>query len=351
MRGRGRLPDSAPVVIVGGGITGVALLRHLPRAILIEQRRLAWGASGRNAGFLLAGVASCYADAVAQYGRDRAAEIWAFTIENRRRLLETGVPAGIRGSWTLAASDAEADALFTSETMLEEDGFGARWDPARRGLLIPEDGECDPAAVVSALATGHEDRIVEGVGVTAIEPGRVEAGGQEIATETIVLATNAFTGRLADVPIAPVRGQMLATAPTLRRALDRPTYADRGYQYWRQLDSGEVLAGGYRDRAAEEEIGYSLEPSQAIQAHLDAHVAALGVAAPVTHRWAGTMGFTPDGLPLVGELPGLPGVFVCGGYTGHGLGFAFECARRLAEHLSGGQPPPAWLSPVESSRR
>jgi glycine/D-amino acid oxidase-like deaminating enzyme len=46
------------------------------------------------------------------------------------------------------------------------------------------------------------------------------------------------------------------------------------------------------------------------------------------------MGFTADELPLVGELGGRPGVYVCGGYSGHGMGFAFDCARRVAEALT-----------------
>src|SRR5438270_247946 len=61
-RGRGRLPERTSIVIVGGGITGVALLRELPNAVLLEAAHLAAGASGRNAGFLLAGVASNYAE-------------------------------------------------------------------------------------------------------------------------------------------------------------------------------------------------------------------------------------------------------------------------------------------------
>jgi glycine/D-amino acid oxidase-like deaminating enzyme len=79
---------------------------------------------------------------------------------------------------------------------------------------------------------------------------------------------------------------------------------------------------------------------------LEGHLRGLGVEEPVTHRWAGTMGFTDDELPLVGAVPGLPGVYVCGGYTGHGWAFAFQVAKLLAEHLRGGPPPPKWLNPA-----
>src|ERR671923_20827 len=63
----GGLPAKADVLVIGGGITGVSLMHHLARrrmaAVLVERDHLAAGASGRNAGFLLAGVADNYADA------------------------------------------------------------------------------------------------------------------------------------------------------------------------------------------------------------------------------------------------------------------------------------------------
>jgi glycine/D-amino acid oxidase-like deaminating enzyme len=85
-------------------------------------------------------------------------------------------------------------------------------------------------------------------------------------------------------------------------------------------------------------VGYEAVPTARVQAHLDEHLRGLGASAPVTHRWAGIMGFTADELPLVGPLPGHPNVWISAGYTGHGLAFAFHCARRLAQALTGRRP-------------
>jgi glycine/D-amino acid oxidase-like deaminating enzyme len=139
---------------------------------------------------------------------------------------------------------------------------------------------------------------------------------------------------------------MLLTAPVADQVADRPVYSDRGYRYWRQLADGRVTLGGWRNTAFDDEVGFDDQPTTAVQARLDAHLrGVLGVDAPVERRWAGTMGFTPDRLPLVGPVPGLPGVFVCAGYSGHGMGFAFEAARLLVDHVVDGSPLPGWLLP------
>lgn len=338
------LPERVEVLVVGGGITGVSLLRRLGergvRAALVERTHLAFGASGRNAGFLLEGTSANYAEAVRLHGRPLTGEIWAFTAENHRRLEESlAGRAGHRrkGSRTLAASGEEERQLAAAAELMNADGWPVRFDD--RAILNPRDGELDPAAAVAALASDcPPGSIFEETAVETLDH-------LPIAADEVVLATNAFTGQLLEgVPIAPMRAQMLATAPFATRVAERPTYSDRGYQYWRQLPGGEVLVGGYRDRALEEEIGYELVTTPLVQGHLERHLEKLGVSAAITHRWAGTMGFTPDSLPLVGRLR--PGLLLCAGYTGHGMAFAHLCARVLADHLAGGPPPPRWLDPA-----
>jgi len=361
-RPRMPLPARADVVVVGGGITGASLLHWLGlrgiHAVVLERDHLAAGASGRNAGFLLMGVAANYALAVRSHGRDVAREVWHFTAENHALLAELlGGRAGHarRGSLTLAATPEEAALLQESDVLLREDGLPGRWVDAADcggfgGLFTNADGEVHPAQAVGAIAqSARAGTVLEGVEVSGVEPEhggvRVHTSAGEIVAGMVMLATNAEIAGLAPaVPVRPVRAQMLATAPFARRVCAQPTYSHWGFRYWRQRDDARVLVGGWRDTAVSEEVGSDAAPTARVQGHLDAHLAAMGVTAPVTHRWAGMMGFSPDELPLAGTVADMPGIYVCGGYTGHGMGFAVHATRHLVAHAVDGAALPRWLS-------
>lgn len=366
----------ADVVIIGAGITGTVaalwLARDGARVIVLEARHVAAGASGRNGGFLLGGTSESYGTAVAHYGRERTRQIWRYNVANAAlaraliaELAESGWECGYqqRGSLRIAATEAELEEIRAGIPMMIEDGWQA--EPVERaalperlraayfgGAFYPLDGEIQPARLVAGLArlaklagaVFHEQSPVtairmngDAITVTTAE-GHVTAGH-------VLLATNAWTPQLARwigaewlVPaITPTRGQMLVTAPVTERIFTCPCYADQGYQYWRQLADGRLAVGGWRNHSFATETSLDESPADAVQRQLDVFVhTTLGLAGiAIERRWAGIMAFSPDGLPLISQMPDVPRVYIAAGYTGHGNAYAVYAARVVADLIQG----------------
>jgi glycine/D-amino acid oxidase-like deaminating enzyme len=130
---------------------------------------------------------------------------------------------------------------------------------------------------------------------------------------------------------------MLSTAPTSEVKIDRAVYARWGYEYWQQLPDGRIVLGGFRDHAMEQEWTHSTEPTELIQNKLTEFLRKhLRVRAPIEHRWAASVGYTADGLPLAEEVK--PGVWAVGGYNGTGNVVGALYGRMVANAVATGRP-------------
>jgi gamma-glutamylputrescine oxidase len=90
----------------------------------------------------------------------------------------------------------------------------------------------------------------------------------------------------------------------------------------------------------ESEFTASEETTPRIQDALETFVESLlGRRPEVTHRWAGVFGLVPDLMPVVGELPGREGIWVAGGYSGHGNVLGFLCGELAARAILGDRDP------------
>jgi glycine/D-amino acid oxidase-like deaminating enzyme len=316
---------------------------------LLEGREIGAGASGRNGGFALSGLAPNYDDARATLGRDVAASLWQLT---ERTLDSISALAGdaLRrdGSLRLAADTAERDDLRREWEALREDGFSAEWlDPqpphlARLfagGFVHPRDGSLAPGLWVRRLA-GR----AAGAGAEIVEHSPVDrAAIDALDAQAVVIAVDGRIDTL--VPelapwIEPLRGQVLATEPLSELLYDKPHYSRGGYDYWQQTADGRLILGGRRDTDAETERTAEEETTAAIQDQLTAYAAELmGRPVTVTHRWAGIWGQTPDGLPFAGRVPGSARLWVAGGYCGHGNVLGFACGDLVAKAILG-EPVP-----------
>ena len=345
---------TADAAIVGGGIAGIATAYALARegasVVVLERGEIAEGASGRNAGFVLGGVAANYVAACRAYGAERATRVFRFTFTNRVlfraaiRRDSIDCEAAWNGSDQLAGDDDEWREIAESARHLAGHGVRVRLEPAERKAVYDEDGEIHPVRFVRGLADAASKlgaRIHTHSAVATVAPGEVRTAHGTVRAGAVVLCTNAYTHHLALTRVRPVRGQICATAPIERRMFVRPTYANRGYRYWRQLPAGNVLVGGWRDTAVDEEVGEDDGTSDRIQGQLDAWLASQGVSAPVTHRWGGTMGFSHDGLPYIGKAA--DGIYRCGGFTGHGQGYAMAAGELVGALVRTGSHPDADL--------
>src|SRR6185295_11307959 len=273
---------TADAAIVGAGIAGVATAYFLAstgaKVVVLEERGVAEAASGRNAGFLLAGVAENFVAASHRYGERNALRIWHFTQHTqalvRSLVAEHGIDCELRwnGSDQIPGDDEEWREIESGARRLSSEGVSVIIDPAARTATYADDGELHPVGWVRGLAAAAVTtgaRIHESTRVEAVAPGEVRTPTGVVRAGAIVLCTNAYTANLAISRVRPVRGQMLATAPTAP-VIARPAYANRGYQYWRQTHDGRVLVGGWRDTAVDEEVGEEERTTDAIQMKLEA---------------------------------------------------------------------------------
>ncbi len=157
-----------------------------------------------------------------------------------------------------------------------------------------------------------------------------------------ILATNAYTGTLlnefSDL-IFPFQGQALVTEPIPETIFKEVIYANYGFEYWRQLDDGRLMMGGFREKDPKKGEGFSTQVNVDLIHGLYEYFLNLfpQVGHPeITHAWAGTMGFSQDGLPIVGNTS-MPHCFICGGFTGHGLGFASGISKLTSNLIVNGK--------------
>ena len=277
---------------------------------LFEARRVASGASGRNGGFALRGLAIPYPEARERFG-SAAPELWHFTERSLERMEGLAGDALRRVGSLRLADDEELDALRAEYEALSEDGIAADWvdelppplDGAFRGAILhPGDGSLQPARWVRLLAA----RAVA-AGTEIVEETRVESL-DDVDAEHVVIATDGYTSGLLpelDRTIKPVRGQVIVTEPLAETLYPRPHYARHGFDYWQQTPDRRLVLGGRRDKNLDAEFTNEEALTEPIQAELEGFAAELAGGEPrIEHRWPGIFGSTEDHLPLVGPGSG-----------------------------------------------
>lgn len=356
---------TSDVLIVGGGVTGCSLAYRLGKRgkhiRVIERRGIASGASGRNGGNTGAG-SLLYAD--------RSPSVYRITSTNWRMMQqierELGVDIQFRktGAATIATTAEEHEHL--KETVPRQRAAGQPvelldLDAAReripalgdaviavelgveRGHLWPFDlvhGLADNAAALGVdFLIGPDVRhlITAGDRVTGVST----SDGDYFADE-IVLATNAWTPHLIELPkgaLIPARGQILATEAVAPGTIPCPFDTNFDKEYGRQTAGGQIICGGFRRLDIYEGLGVEVEnTTPAVLSGIGQTLTTLFpslASVRVMRCWAGIMGFTGDGLPLIGRHPELRHLTVVAGFNGNGFSWALAVGDIIAGMLSG----------------
>jgi gamma-glutamylputrescine oxidase len=362
-----RTADACVVGLGGSGLAAVAELVERGLSVVgVDAGRVAAGATGRNAGFLLGGPAMFLHHAIAHWGADAAVGLYHQTMTELDRieaLLGPGVVArtgsirlaGLPGEPRSAAEAADrstemADCAAHSAA-LRAHGFAVEdYDgPLGTGLFLPDDAATNPArrALGLAAALSSAAELHEQTPAVRVEPGRVSTTRGLVSAAVVIVAID---GRLELLlpqlagRVRTARLQMLASAPVPVGRLPCPAYARWGYDYAQQSADGRLFVGGGRDRFMAQEWTAEAGPTAAVQAYLEDLAARFaGRPVGVTHRWAASAGYTPDGRPMCAEVA--DGVVAVGGYNGTGNLVGPVAARSaVALALDGTRPPPAFAS-------
>ena len=352
------------ICVIGGGFVGGVLATLLVerghRVVVVEAGHVGSGASGRNAGHCIAGFRDSYHLLINRLGHDTARQLRAQSVEARDwvadRCRDLGVPFEANGSRYLAINEVERQRLLASYEALLDDGQDVEWheeDPWDRAFqgMIYQSGDLglQPYLLTSRLMAASGARIIEHNPAREIarESDQVIVKTRRVTVrcDQAILATNAYSRLLHPFfrdRVKPTRAQAFATEPLGFRMFDGPTGTNDGFEYFRQLPDTRFIIGGYRDIFPDEEVGYADETTPHLQEGLErwaaTHFPELADIR-VTHRWSGIMGFTDDGMPLVGELEDLPGVYYCVGFNGGGMSMGPVAANRAVALMLDGSSP------------
>ncbi len=337
------MPASTRCAVVGAGITGLAVARELQErghdVVVLERTGVGAGASGVQPG----GVRQQWGTRVACRLARESVAFWR-EIDER---LHPRVPVKLERSGYLfvAQTDAALERLAANVRLQNEEGIPSELvSPDEAAELVPglltdgiaggawcgEDGYFDrPQSVVAAFAEGLD---VQQVDVRSLE---------ELDADVVVLAAGTETRTLleplgVDLPVLPEDRYLFLSDPIEERLLDPLVVAPELAFAAKHLADGRVLAS---DLAGRGDPDAGRERWRAtIRAGIDALLPRLEyVSFSLLVR--GVYDVTPDHQPVLGELPGRPGLYVACGFSGHGFMIAPAVARITADAVEGRRDP------------
>jgi len=373
----GTMTQTAEVVIVGAGIMGVSTAYHLARlgagrVIVLERDTVCSGSTALASG----GIRH-------QYANRLGIELTTHSIVTYERFeAEFGVDPNFRqhGYLILIAAEDELAVARRSVALQRELGVNVELldaaatrelcpylntDDLLGATYTPRDGYADPYLCATGIAARarelgvviHQQHEVtaflrDGDRVRGVvtQHGAFEAGA-------IVIATGAWSGVVGtlagvDIPVRPHRRHKFMTAPfpADRIPATTPFVIDPHQNFsLRREGPGLLLGHGRRDEpdGFGTEIDRSLEPRVVERA---IHRAPALAEAKLMRSYAGLYEMTPDQTGIVSAVPGVAGLYVIAGFSGHGFMHGPIAGQLMAETLVHGRAVTMDASPLDLAR-
>ena len=358
----------ASVAVIGAGVVGASVAYHLARRgrrdvlLLDRASHPGKGSTGRATGGFRAQFASDANVRLSLLAKERLARFQE----------ETGVDPGLveAGYLWLARRPADLDALRAAREVQRRNGFlDAREIDAREAVALnpaidPEgvlggafaatDGFLRPLQILEGYLRGAERHGVTvrwNADATAMRrggaDGRIEAVRVEtewVAVDAVVDAAGPWAAAVAalagaSIPIAPLRRQALASAPTglLPETMPMTIWVDDGFHS--RVRDGRVLALMPTPGDPVDATSVAVDPAWVADVTRIARER-LPVLRDADFEkgtaWAGLYEMSPDGHALLGAAPGCPNLFLANGSSGHGVMHAPALGQLLAEIIVDG---------------
>jgi gamma-glutamylputrescine oxidase len=363
---RGEL--SADVCVVGGGIAGCSTALNLAergyRVVLLEGRRVGWGASGRSGGQAIFGFASGQDKLVAQVGHEIARRMFDISVEAldclKERVTRHAIDCDLNFGQVHAAikprqeselkawrEELERDYGYGSLTWLDRRGIGELLATGRYigGLHDSRSGHLHPLNYTLGLARAAEAagvRICDGSQVTRIDHGNVAIVRTDhglVRAKHVALCCNAYVDDRISAKlrarIMPVGTYIVATeslGEARMRALMRENVAVTDINwvldYFRRSADHRLLFGG--------RVSYSgLDPLNTERATRARMLKVFPQLADVRieYSWGGYVDITMSRAPDFGRLA--QNVYYLQGFSGHGIALTGMAGQLVAEAIAG----------------